>query len=242
MERLVGIQVVGYKRSGKTSLCEEMARLMKRKGKRVAYVKMCHHPLDRADSDTERLSSLCEVVIGVSPSCTGVFYPHPKGFTHILSLMDADVILVEGGKGSIDFLPRIVLVKGEEEEESLFSGPVLGVYSPERPASFSQGASFRDVDEIVNEVLGKGFFLPGADCKGCGLNGCHELAMRIIRGQDSPERCFFLYSTGVEIEINGKRLPINPFVEKIISSTICGLLSPLKGFSRGELRIKMKVE
>lgn len=44
----------------------------------------------------------------------------------------------------------------------------------------------------------------------------------------------------VLVEINGKRLELNPFAESVVESTIRGLLSSLKGYEKGEILIKIK--
>lgn len=46
----------------------------------------------------------------------------------------------------------------------------------------------------------------------------------------------------VEIYIDGKRIPLNPFVEEIIRKTIKGMLSALKGFQEGEIKIIIRTE
>ncbi len=44
----------------------------------------------------------------------------------------------------------------------------------------------------------------------------------------------------VTVEINGKKLELNPFAERVIESTIKGLLSSLRGYEEGTLSITIK--
>lgn len=41
----------------------------------------------------------------------------------------------------------------------------------------------------------------------------------------------------VIIEINGKKLELNPFAKSVVESTIRGLLSPLRGYEKGDISI-----
>jgi hypothetical protein len=42
------------------------------------------------------------------------------------------------------------------------------------------------------------------------------------------------------VKVNGKVVPMNSFIAKIVKNTITGLLSPLKGFAKGDIEIKIK--
>ena len=44
----------------------------------------------------------------------------------------------------------------------------------------------------------------------------------------------------VILEVNGKRLDLNPFTKNMIESAIKGLLSPLRGYEEGEIIITIK--
>jgi molybdopterin-guanine dinucleotide biosynthesis protein B len=44
----------------------------------------------------------------------------------------------------------------------------------------------------------------------------------------------------VTIEVNGKKLDLNPFTKNMIESTIRGLLSPLRGYEEGEITLIIK--
>jgi len=41
------------------------------------------------------------------------------------------------------------------------------------------------------------------------------------------------------VRIDGKLVPMNPFISSIVRSTILGVLSPLKGFKRGRIEINI---
>ncbi len=242
MKKVVAAQIVGFKNAGKTELCKRLAQYFYKRKMDVIYIKMCHHSLDRANSDTDRLSPHCKLVIGISPSSTGIFYPEKKQLLSLIPLIQGDVVLIEGGKEAIDFIPRIVVADDKEQTEKLAGATTIGIYSKRSSSLEGSYKIFREVEEIALDILEKGFLLPGTNCKGCGFEGCKDLATRILNGEEEVERCKVLNPGSVSIEINGEPLPTNPFVEKIITSTISGLLTPLKGFSKGKLKIEMQVK
>jgi|Deesub1362B_J571_1020462.scaffolds.fasta_scaffold01872_7 hypothetical protein len=46
----------------------------------------------------------------------------------------------------------------------------------------------------------------------------------------------------IEIYIEKERLPLNPFVAELIKNTIKAMISTLKGFKEGEIKIIIKSE
>jgi len=41
----------------------------------------------------------------------------------------------------------------------------------------------------------------------------------------------------VEVSINGKEIELNPFVEELIKNTVKGMLSSLRGYENGKIKI-----
>jgi len=95
-----------------------------------------------------------------------------------------------------------------------------------------------EIGKIADLVEERAFKLPNLNCAGCGFETCYELAREIVKGVRSVEDCVSLRPS-VEVRINGKPMALNPFVSEIVVSTIKGLLTPLKGFSEGEIEIKI---
>jgi len=44
----------------------------------------------------------------------------------------------------------------------------------------------------------------------------------------------------VEVSINGKNIELNPFVEELINNIVKGMLSPLKGYENGKIKIEIE--
>ncbi|MDP3426897.1 MAG: molybdopterin-guanine dinucleotide biosynthesis protein MobB, partial [Humidesulfovibrio sp.] len=62
------IAVVGYKKSGKTTLAMELAQALKDQGLTVTLAKHSHHGFDeKPDTDTARFRTGADMVLGFSP-------------------------------------------------------------------------------------------------------------------------------------------------------------------------------
>jgi molybdopterin-guanine dinucleotide biosynthesis protein B len=84
--------------------------------------------------------------------------------------------------------------------------------------------------------------LPGLDCGKCGFD-CVGMAAEILNHQMSFEDCVY-YSTDVLVTtiVNGKKIPMGKFAKDILSSTLKGLVSTLKGMPEEEVKtIEVKV-
>ncbi len=93
-------------------------------------------------------------------------------------------------------------------------------------------------EQLAEFIMERGFILPGLNCKACGEDSCKSMMEKIVNRERSIEECPVLSST-VEVICGGKKLALSPFVCEVISSTIKGLLSTLKGYEEGEIRIKI---
>ncbi|MBC8248175.1 MAG: molybdopterin-guanine dinucleotide biosynthesis protein B [Anaerolineales bacterium] len=235
--RAVGI--VGYKNSGKTTLTRALARELTRRGHEVAVIKHTSHHLDLPGKDTATLGEAVSQVGFISPQESGVFWKKSLSLENIIPYLEADILLVEGFKAEKTF-PKIVCLSGQPEDENLFDGLAICAVGPA-----SEGReldvpllSLDEIGKIADLVEGKAFKLPNLDCGSCGFETCYELAREIVKGTRSVEDCVSL-QPATEVRIDGKLMPMNPFISSIVRSTILGMLSPLKGFKKGKVEISL---
>ena len=236
MNKIKAIQLIGNKNSGKTTLAIQLTEIFKQKGLKVGCIKYTHHCLDRIDSDTDKLSKNAHIVVGISKDSSEIIFDHRKKFLDTISYLDVDILIIEGGKHEIDFLPKIVLGNSQEEIDKLKDELTISVYS----RFYKEQGTKEELLKLAQLILDKGFFLPGINCQMCGENSCREMGIKILKDQARPSDCSTLHRGKVKVEIDGKPMSLNPFLNDIISSTIYGLLSPLKGFHKGEIKIKIK--
>lgn len=228
--------LIGYKDSGKTSLALELCKHFKHIGVRIAVAKFTHHGLALEGTDTEVLSNEADTVLGLSETRTEMIWNTKRYLPDLLPLLQADVLLVEGGKG-LSYLPKIILSDQVEEIKELDRGLTLGIWSQHKRSGYTV---LQEISELADLIRQRGFLLPGLDCQACGREDCAGLAREIIRGEAALDACQALESS-LKITVNGQQLPLNPFVNAILTNGITGMLTPLKGFVPGQVEISLEV-
>ena len=237
MLNVVGI--IGYQDSGKTTLTHALASELVSRGHKVAVIKHSSHHLDPSGKDTATLGQAVGQVGFISPQESAIFWRKPLSLENTLPYLEADVLLVEGFKAEKTF-PKIVCLRGEPDDRRLFDGLAICAVGPAgRVDGIDVPLLSRDeVDNIADLVERKGFKLPALDCAGCGHERCYDLAREIVAGSGSVEDCVSLQPT-TAVRIDGRLLPMNPFISGIVRSTILGMLSPLKSFNKGKIEIRL---
>ena len=255
MLKVVGI--IGYKNSGKTTLTHALARELTGRGHEVAVIKHSSHHLDLPGKDTTALAEAVGQVGFISPQESGVFWKKSLSLENIIPYLEAEFILVEGFKAEKTF-PKIVCLRGEPDDRDLFDGLAICAVLPPPSQGGAGGGSHGLADQVewVSEALRtpllgrdevgkiadlveeKAFKLPNLDCGGCGHERCYDMAREIVAGTGSVEDCISL-QPATEIRIDGRPMPMNPFISSIVRGTILGMLSPLKGFKKGKIEISI---
>jgi molybdopterin-guanine dinucleotide biosynthesis adapter protein len=145
---LKAIGIIGYHKSGKTTLglrlCEEFAN----RGLRVGVIKHVSCELRLADADSSRYRPFASVIAAASPAEAEIIVRGEKTLEDMLRYCEkCDLILVEGFKKERMF-PKIVCLREKEEEKELFDG--LELFT----ASFKEGIAdyLISSDEHVREM------------------------------------------------------------------------------------------
>ena len=239
--RVIGI--IGYKKSGKTTLTLKLSDELTKKGYKVAVVKHINEDLDLANSDTSKYKVSLTQVAAITPKESVIFLKNKKNLEEIIKYFEADIILIEGFKKEKTF-PKIVCLREESEKAELFDGLQLctaGFVSKGIDPKLYDFNILNDEDikKIAEIVINKSFKLPNLNCEACGYHTCYELAQEIVKGNKTVDNCFSLRPS-TSVKVNGKVIPMNPFISKIVKNTIVGLLSPLKSIIKGDIEIKIK--
>ena len=230
------VAITGFKKSGKTTLCESIGKIVRDRGIRAAAVKCTHHEvLDQPGTDTERLAAVYPSVAAIAGAQSSIFWGRKRFIPDIAPLLDADLLVVEGGK-SLGWLPRVLVLRSPEEAKDLRPGLALCSFGEVRAPGLTH---FTDEEKLVDYILERAFALPGLDCSTCGREDCATLAEEIVAGSASIKDCLASES-GVKLTVNGVPLGMNPFSERILTGAISGILNEFKGFSPGTVEISFE--
>ncbi|MEE9116122.1 MAG: molybdopterin-guanine dinucleotide biosynthesis protein B [Thermoplasmata archaeon] len=230
--------IYGHKKSGKTVLVEELTRSLTEKGYEVATIKHTHHKehgLDVEGSDTRRHAQAGAKVVSLSTDVETLYILKRNVElsdieSHIEKLGAVDIVLAEGFKG--EEISKIAVGDIEDERNTVLR------YTD----NLDEITKFIEDGIQAERILER---LPGLDCKKCGVT-CAELAALILEENKNYQDCVYFSDTvDVETNVNGRNIPMGKFAKDILSRTVRGMVSSLKGVDESkvksvELKIKFK--
>jgi len=231
------VAFVGFKKSGKTTTVEAVAKALKERGYRVAIAKSMHASFDREGTDTWRFSKVADEVV-VRANDTDALLFRAKDINALLSTVSADFLLLEGFK-SIQHVPKVICARSEEEVKELNDGLAIAV------SGVIAGSGIRGIDglpvidateepkKLADLIERRAFMLPNIDCGLCGFS-CAEMARMIVRGEKTVGDCVVLSQRPrVTVKIDGQVLPMKDWVQELVEKTVKGMLSAMKGYREG---------
>ena len=225
------IGIVGFKKSGKTTLTMAITRLLMSRGKCVAVIKHSSKPVEHGNTDTGKIMKEVKQIGLITPENTEIILKGEYNLAEIASYINADFLIIEGFK-NIKYFPKIICLRKEDNKQILDDG--LALFSVSLDSSLKEKKKVdylisekKDLEEIVNQLEKKAFMLPDMNCGKCGYSNCYSLAQAIVQGIENQQKCIY-YQDLITIKINKKRVYLNPFMAKLYQNMIYGMLSPLK--------------
>jgi molybdopterin-guanine dinucleotide biosynthesis protein B len=266
--RIPVVGVVGFRKSGKTTIVEGIVRELAKKGYSVATAKHISQKgfsMDLKGKDTWRHSVAgANPVIGVSNVETSVLI---KDGINQFSLSDllgfvskADIIVLEGFSQIVlsdEHVGKIFCVRNTDEYADFkektqgetiafcslkpLGGSILKIEEDLR-LLIKQVLTYVDKELRISKILD---CLPGLDCKKCGYSSCEKMASAVYEGEAKISDCVVLNVRSelkTEIRVNDDEVPIQPFVSEIIRNSVLGMVSSLKDVSiSGDERVHIKI-
>ena len=233
MVKAVG--VIGYKKSGKTTLVIRLSQELSKMGYRVAILKHASGDIDFPSSDTSKFRAHAAFVSAISSKESEIILKGRKRIEDILTYFDCDIVLIEGFKKEKTF-PKIVCIRNKGEESELFDGLQLFTASFNKDISDLTIENDDHVKKMAAIVSEKSFKLPNLNCGHCGYESCFDLAKEIVKGKKSIANCVSL-NPPISIKVDGAEFPLNPFMSNLFKNSFSAMLSSLKGFKKGRIEI-----
>ena len=232
-ERYMIIGIYGHQDAGKTVLVERLVKALRKKKYKVASVKHTPHrkSVDCEGKDTWRHWRAGSDPVAFASEIETVIIKHSKmpmdDVCDIISRgFGPDVLIIEGFKDG-DF-PKVAIGNVTTREGTVLKNPSLAELVGYIELEVATERQVRD--------------LPGLDCGKCGLD-CRRLARAIVERKKKLEDCLELPSVGVTVIIGDNKIATGRFVSSIVSDTVRGMVSSLKGYEPGktvEIRLDPK--
>ena len=236
------VGIIGYKKSGKTSLLVNLARELTARGHTISSVKHVSCALDLPETDTTLHKKFAHQVAAISPEESAIFFRNSMDLGDILSYLKADLVLIEGFKGEKTF-PKIACLRPGDNPTTLLDGLEICVVGPLQEDQIGVNVPVLDAEKDINTIADlveeKAFKLPDMDCEACGYKTCYEMARQIVKGDKTMDDCRSL-NADVQIKINGQIMPAKLFISDLVRNTITGMLSSLKGYRKGKIEIEIE--
>jgi molybdopterin-guanine dinucleotide biosynthesis adapter protein len=232
---LKAIGIVGYGKSGKTTLILKLSRELAKLGHEIAVLKHVPGHIDFPDSDTSKFRSCASFVSAISPGESEIILKGKKHIGDILKYFDSDLVILEGFKKEKTY-PKIVCIKEESDTDTLFDGLEIATAGFNKDIvdfDISDDEHIKALAQIVSE---KSFKLPDLNCGHCGYETCYGLAKEIVRGNKMIDNCVSL-NPSISISVDGKAFALNPFMSNLFKNSFLAMLSSLKGFKKGRVEI-----
>ncbi len=239
--------VCGFTSTGKTTTVEGIIKELKRRNYSVGSVKDIHFEdfrIDTQGSNTHRHRMAgAELVTARGIHETDILFPRQLNIYEIQAFYDVDYLVIEGmcdaniahiltGKTKQDlenkYNERVFMISGKIADTiTEYKGiPAISIFDDPK----------RMVDLIEEKTVE---LLPDFDEKCCGACGmdCRQFCASVIHENRDIRECV-LYSSDVQMKINGQSIEMVPFVQKILKNAVIGVASELDGWtSNGKLEI-----
>jgi molybdopterin-guanine dinucleotide biosynthesis protein B len=211
------ISIVGYSNSGKTRLLEKMIPLLKAKGYSVGVIKKTGEAfvLDQPGKDTHRFGQAGADGVVLSGSGHIAFFG---------KMDESETSILDRLEQSFFSEQDIVLTEGFKKENK----PKIAVLTKGKEEKLFQEIAGSIVATVGEKPARADFphFKPDDP----------EGLVRMLEDRFLTDR----KRAPIRVILDGKNIPMNHFVQDIITSGIMGMLSPLKGFQDSR-KIEIKI-
>lgn len=241
--------VFGISGSGKTTTIENIIKELKKRRYSIGSIKEIHFEdfaIDTEGSNTDRHRKAgSELITARGYYETDLLYPEKLPLAEILKNYHQDYVILEGiADGNF---PKIIAAHDVEEIEERLDKSVIAVSGKIAneinkykglPVINSINKADKLVDLIEEKVYEKLPDFPPECCSACGYT-CSQLGIRILEGRSKREDCV-ISDNNVKLNIDGQKIDMVPFVQKLLRNAVTGVVRELEGYKPGS-KIEIKL-
>ncbi|HDJ22928.1 MAG TPA: molybdopterin-guanine dinucleotide biosynthesis protein B [Candidatus Aminicenantes bacterium] len=195
------VSFVGFSDSGKTTVVEQVAIELKKRGYQVGVIKHCPHgfDLDKKDSDSHRMWAAGAEGVGVVSSDQVAIYKRTSAPQKLRSVAELnfphyDFVLIEGGKDEPG-LPKIEVWRKELSPKLITArGELVAVVSDDQPETDRPVFNFCQLEDLV----------------------------------DFLEKNEKLNLPATHLWVDDRLVPLKPFVQEMLEGSVLGMVKTLK--------------
>lgn len=241
--------IFGITKSGKTTTIENIIRELRKRNYTVGSVKEIHFEafqIDMEGTNTDRHKKAgSQLVTARGEHETDILYQSKVSMNDILRAYDHDFVALEGVT-DIN-APKIITAHNTKEIDERLDASVFaisGMISNELQEykGIPVINATTDIEKLVDLIEEKVFErlpeFPEDCCSACGYS-CIELCAQILKGHAKREDCI-ISSSFTRLMIDGKEIPMVPFVQKILYNAVIGVVSELEGYKK-DSKIDIKI-
>lgn len=238
------VEVVGFKKSGKTRVTEGLVRELTRRGHRVGTIKHITDPeftMDQQGKDTwKHAQAGAKVVVSMAPDELALIERGPPNLNDVMQMLRGlDFLILEGFR-DVGEIARIAVLRDMAEAKDLIND--FTIASIGGKVHWVPEFGFDDSEKLADLVEQKSFpILPDLECKKCGYKNCKEFGMAVIAGNTKWNSCQNIREDAV-VMVDGKRVPMNKFVQQLVANVVKGLMTSLKKTDGKEAVVKVRLD
>lgn len=233
--KIVG--VTGLKDSGKTTLVTKIVERLSEKGHLVGTIKKTHSEFDLKGRDTYKHSEAGAKIVAGDGTELFIKLSISSELNEIIKMIEklypVEYVIVEGYKDS-EYM-KIATSDYDPEDTSILK--VINVME----------MTDSDLDEAIDIIEKHSFSQTfNLDCGKCGFDTCNEFMQAKLEGNHDYEDCKS-NSDHIVLEVDGKNIPMNPFVQKLVKNVVVSLAETLRTSEFGsedfkDIKIDIKSE
>ena len=250
--------VIGIRKGvGKTRVVASIVYELKKSGFKVATIKhVAKETIDVKGKDTwihGEAGALATVAVGAREMAIIRRDIEPSLEKAVEELAPYSTIIIAEGFKEAKY-PKILVAQLKEDLNiETYPESIIAVVAPQtlkkEALNKYPSTSFFDIDKpltnlvsmikshVINEAESK---LPKKNCGLCGYLSCLDLAKESLKEVGAIGKCPYIHDLA-ELTVEGRKIPLNPFVQQIMAKAVIGMASTLKEMPKEFKKIILKL-